>query len=154
MHITLVSSRAVLKNSSVTLYVNSNLIGSQKLHYINSSISVNSTPSSMSIHAVVGTLPMFRLQSPVVWRQASCYLFEEIISTQTVQTLYKLGPNYLGSFQSPPTSNDLNESLTLNTSLISEDKIIFGLHAQNIFEMTLAKFRRVYSKNDSKTIGK
>ena len=50
--------------------------------------------------------------------------------------------------------NDLNESLTLNTSLISEDKIIFGLHAQNIFEMTLAKFRKVYSKNDSKTIGK
>jgi WD repeat and FYVE domain-containing protein 3 len=155
LHIALVWSRAVLKNSSVTLYVNSNLIASQKLHYINSSISANSTPSSMSIHAVVGTLPMFRLQSPVVWRQASCYLFEEIISPQAVQSIFRLGPNYLGSFQSPPnTTNDLNESLTLNTSLMTEDKIIFGLHAQNIFEMTLAKFRRVYSKNDSKTIGK
>lgn len=154
LHVTLVWSRAVLKNSSVTLYVNSNLIGSQKLHYINSSISANSTPSSMSVHAVIGTLPMFRLQSPVVWRQASCYLFEEIIPLQSVQSIYKLGPNYLGSFQSPPNTNELNESLTLNTSLISEDKIVFGLHAQNIFEITLAKFRKVYSKNDSKTIGK
>jgi hypothetical protein len=170
MHIALVWSRAVLKNSSVTLYVNSNLIGSQKLHYINSlTVTSNSTPSSQSIHAVIGTLPMFRLQSPVVWRQASCYLFEEIISAQTVQTFYKLGPSYLGSFQSPPppscnpTGNgdyglsadfSTEQSSLSSTSLISEDKIMFGLHAQNIFEMTLAKFRKVYSKNDSKTIGK
>ena len=31
---------------------------------------------------------------------------------------------------------------------------MFGLHAQKMFEMTLAKFRKVYNKNDSKIIGK
>ena len=67
LHIVLVWSRAVLKNSTVTLYVNSNLIATQKLQYINSNISASSAPSSTSIHAVVGTLPMFRLQSPVVY---------------------------------------------------------------------------------------
>jgi hypothetical protein len=31
---------------------------------------------------------------------------------------------------------------------------MFGLHAQNIFEMTLSKFRKIYNKNDSKAIGR
>lgn len=35
LHITLVWNRAVLKNSTVTLYINSKLIGTQKLHYMN-----------------------------------------------------------------------------------------------------------------------
>lgn len=109
--------------------------------------STQSQASQTSIHAVIGTLPMFRMQSPVVWRQASCYLFEEILTNSLVQSLYQLGPNYLGSFQSP--NIDSSDSL----ALIQEDKLIFGIHAQKSFEMTLAKFRKVYSKNDSKTIG-
>jgi hypothetical protein len=114
----------------------------------------------------------------VVWRQASCYLFEEILSNSHVNALYQLGPNYLGSFQSPtdfevPNSNTFAQSNNqpnqsgssqqsayntvssgLLTSHITEEKIIFGLNAQKMFEMTLSKFRKVYNKNDSKAIGK
>ncbi len=158
LHLTFVFSRAVLKNSSVSLYVNSNLIGTQKLNYINSYLNSNSSPSAMGIHAVIGTLPQFRVQSPVIWRQASCYLFEDIIQPNIIQSLYKLGPNYLGSFQSPnfETNSYDNTSnlLTSISSLVSDEKIVFGLHSQNIFEMTLSKFRRIYNKNDSKAIGK
>ncbi len=152
MHLTLVWSRAVLKQSSVTLYCNSNLIGTQRLHYINAfNMNVSaSNPASNSVHAVIGTLPIFRLQSPVIWRQASCYLFEDIFQQTTISSLYQLGPNYLGSFQS--LTNDSNE--TTSSILISEEKIVFGLHAQKAFEMTLAKFKKVYNKNDSKSIGK
>jgi hypothetical protein len=155
LHIVLVLSRAVLKNSMVSLYVNSKLIGSQKLHYINSTLAgANATPSTTSIHAVIGTLPQFRLQSPVIWRQASCYLFEDIVQPSTVNNLFRLGPNYLGSFQSPNIELN-NETGTLTSStLFQDEKIVFGLHSQNIFEMTLAKFRKVYNKNDSKSIGK
>jgi len=149
IHLTLVWSRAVLKQSTVTLFCNSKLIGTQRLHYINS-FNMNSNATSLSnnsIHAVIGTLPMFRLQSPCIWRQAACYLFEEIFQPVSVSTLYQLGPNYLGSFQ----SLDLNESVS---SLIAEEKIIFGLHAKKAFEMTLSKFKKIYNKNDSKSIGK
>lgn len=171
LHIVLVWSRAVLKNSQCTLFVNSKLIGSHKLHYINSiNMQTNPVPlSSISIHACIGTLPMLRVQSPVVWRQANCYLFEDILSPAHVNALYQLGPNYLGSFQSPSdidlstnanlpnvgtnstTSTSYSTSLPSSTSAsstallashISEEKIIFGLHAQKCFEMTLAKFRK------------
>ena len=107
-----------------------------------------------SIHAVIGTLPALRVQSPVIWRQASCYLFEDALSNQTIQCIYKLGPSYLGSYQSLPVDMYDGGSLLNNTFLIAEDKIIFGIHAQNIFEMTLSKFRKIYNKNDSKAIAK
>lgn len=174
LHIVLVWSRAVLKQSQCTLFVNSNLIGSHKLHYINSSSmqSNQAPPSSMSIHACIGTLPIFRSQSPIVWRQASCYLFEELLSPSHVNSLYQLGPNYLGSFQSPSEFDASSSGGAPNqtggatgmstsgaggssaaapgyttssaglTSHISEEKIIFGLHAQKVFEMTLSKFRK------------
>lgn len=93
---------------------------------------------------------MFRLQSPVIWRQASCYMFEDILQPQSVNVLYQLGPNYLGSFQ----SINLDSSESNTSTLITEEKIMFGLHAQKAFEMTLAKFKKVYNKNDSKSIGK
>jgi hypothetical protein len=180
IHIVIVLSRAVLKNSSATLYINSHLISSQKLHYINPSLVAGTSPSSISIHAVIGTLPLFRLQSPVVWRQASCYLIEDILSAQAITTVFALGPNYLGSFQSPHLDSLIqhNESqsqsgslaqssssssstvqsgvasTTSLTALVSEEKVIFGLHSSNEFEITMVKFRKIYNKNDSRTIGK
>lgn len=153
LHIVLVWNRAVLKNSSVSLYINSKLIDTQKLQYMNvigSSSSSQGQQASTSVHAVIGTLPMFRLQSPVIWRQASCYLFEDILTNQFIQNLYQLGPNYLGSFQAP--NSDSGDSLA--SMQLAEERLVFGLHAQKIFEMTLAKFRRIYNKNDSKIIGK
>lgn len=214
LHVCLVWNRAVLKNSTVTLYINSVNIGTHKLHYIPTALAANQNPANTSIHAIIGTLPLFRNQSPLVWRQGCCFLFEDTMSHATIATLYQLGPSYLGSFQSPPapppnasttlillesssisSSVDLSGSTAsgvignstsgnttsldsssgntsssaalqqaqqnmvaqqtlLNNQLISEEKIIFGLHAQKQFDMTLAKFRRVYNKNDSKAIGK
>lgn len=39
-------------------------------------------------------------------------------------------------------------------SLISEDKVIFGLNARSVSQMTLARLRKVYNKVDSKAIGR
>lgn len=94
------------------------------------------------------------MPSAVIWRQGNCYMFEDALSYQAIQCIYKLGPGYLGSFQSPPIDYIEANSMLNSTALVSEDKIVFGIHAQNIFEMTLAKFRKIYNKNDSKTIGK
>ena len=152
IHLCLVFSRSMLKHSTVTLYVNSNQISTQKLNYFNTIINGNGPPSTTSIHAVIGTLPMFRCQSPVVWRQSSCHLVEDTLNLNCVQLIYRLGPNYIGSFQSLDT--DANCNTITSSALFAEDRLMFGLHPTKMFEMTLAKFRYVYNKNDSKTIGK
>jgi len=37
---------------------------------------------------------------------------------------------------------------------ISEDKIIFGVYAHAMSQMTIAKMRKIYNKVDSKSIAK
>ncbi|CAF0895193.1 unnamed protein product [Brachionus calyciflorus] len=113
LHLRIVLNRAV----------NSKFIGTQRLNYINSTIMPNTMPSSLSIHDVIGTLPVFRSLSSVTWRQANCYLFEDIISYQSVQCIFNMGPNYLGSFQSLEMEN-------FNNSLIMEDRIIKSIAKQ------------------------
>jgi hypothetical protein len=39
-------------------------------------------------------------------------------------------------------------------TLIAEDKIIFGLNAMAVSQLTLAKIRKIYSKTDAKAIAK
>ena len=46
------------------------------------------------------------------------------------------------------TENDIS------SQIISEEKLIFGLHAHAVSLMTVAKIRKVYNKLDSKSIAK
>ena len=71
MHVALVWTRAsMLKPSTCAFYMNGKHVASQRLHYLGAMES-NATPASVSVHAVIGTLPVMRMQVPLVWRQAS-----------------------------------------------------------------------------------
>ena len=75
-----------------------------QLHYVSPNLGGGGTASpnaATSVFAYIGTPPQLRRQSKLLWRQGPCHLFEDIISTGTVQFLYSLGPNYIGSFQAP-----------------------------------------------------
>lgn len=37
---------------------------------------------------------------------------------------------------------------------IAEEKVVFGIHAHAMSQMTISKIRKVYNKVDSKTIAK
>lgn len=62
--------------------------------------------------------------------------------------MYQLGPNYMGSFLAP----DLNNLEVLQ--LVNEEKVVFGLNARAVTELTLNKIRKVYSRTDNKSIAK
>ena len=75
-----------------------------QLHYISPSLGGGGTASPAAVTSVftyVGTPPPLRRQSRLTWRQGPAHLFEDIVSTSSVSTIYTLGPNYVGSFQSP-----------------------------------------------------
>ena len=61
--------------------------------------------AATTVFAYLSTPPQLRRRSRLLWRQGPCNLFEDIISTATVQILYQLGPNYIGSFQAPILGN-------------------------------------------------
>ena len=55
------------------------------------------------ISAYVGTPPNpgYRRCSRLLWRLGPTHLIEEPLSGSTAEEMYRLGPNYVGSFQAP-----------------------------------------------------
>lgn len=101
VHLTVVLSRALLKQSQVDIYVNGRCLLSQKLSYIQANVGGAQAQLSenQSVHALVGTLPFFRRFSNLRWKMSSLYLIEEPISIETVRKIILLQPHYIGNLQ-------------------------------------------------------
>ena len=57
--------------------------------------------SSAAVYGFLGTPPQWRRHSKLVWKQGACLLLEEALAPAVVATVYRLGPNYLGTLQAP-----------------------------------------------------
>ncbi|XP_074041175.1 WD repeat and FYVE domain containing 3 bchs isoform X2 [Leptinotarsa decemlineata] len=149
-HVVVVLNRAVLKNSSFSLYLDGQQIHSQKMHYISQNpggASANLNVAS-SVYGYIGTPPAWRRYSRLCWKQGPCHLFEEVLPPTTVTNMYQLGPHYMGSFLAPK----LNSPEVIQ--LVTEEKVVFGLNAKAVSQLTLNKIRKVYSRTDNKSIAK
>ena len=155
-HLVIVLNRQVLKNSSFSLFVNGQHIATQKMLFINPTpgggggISSGNLNLATSIFGFIGTPPHWRRQSRLNWKQGPCLLLEDVVSPQLAATMYRLGPHYLGSLQAPQIATT-GEVLS---SQIAEDKIVFGLNAVAVTQLTLAKIKKIYSKVDNKAIAR
>ncbi|KAJ2950075.1 hypothetical protein O0L34_g11414 [Tuta absoluta] len=152
-HLALVLNRAVLKNSSFSLYLDGQHMHSGKLHYVSANPGGGAATLSgaSSVYCVIGTPPQWRRYSRLVWRQGPATLLEEVLPAQTVSIIYQLGPHYVGTLQAPLPPGQNQEPLT---PLVAEEKVVFGINARAMSQLTLAKIRKVYSKNDNKAIAK
>lgn len=124
----------------------------QKLHYISQNPgagSANLTTASQ-VFGYIGTPPIWRRYSRLCWKQGVCHLIEEVLNQQQVETIFCLGPHYVGSLQAPQIGK---QTEALNP-LVSEEKVLLGLNAKAMSQLTLAKIRKVYSRTDNKSIAK
>lgn len=124
----------------------------QKLHYISQYPGAGSAvlTNASSVYSFIGTPPAWRRYSRLCWKQGVCHLIEDIISAQVVSTIFALGPHYMGSLQAPQLGK---QSEPINP-LVSEERVVFGLNAKAMSQLTLAKIRKVYSRADNKSIAK
>lgn len=183
-HLVVVLSRALLKNSTCTVYLDGQYLASQKLHYISNSVGSsgmlnnlnNSQSNAVYVNAYIGIAPKLRCRVNITWRQGVCHLIEDNLTTHWINFIYGLGPSYVGSFQcltqqqqsssttSTSTGHSASQTQTQTASnnphvlnqmhlqQISEDRIMFGLNAKANSSMTLAKLKRVYSRQDCKQL--
>ena len=107
--------------------------------------------AASSVYAFIGTPPHWRRPSRLCWKQGPCLLFEDVASSSLASLLFKLGPHYLGSLQAPQLANAPTEVLS---SQVIEEKLVFGLNAVAVSQLTLAKIKKIYSKVDNKAIAK
>lgn len=124
----------------------------QKLHYISPAPGAGSVNASttQSVYSFIGTPPAWRRYSRLCWKQGVCHLIEDIVTAAVVSTIYALGPHYMGSLQAPQLGKQ-SEPLS---ALVAEERVVFGLNAKAMTQLTLAKIRKVYSKADNKAIAK
>lgn len=152
-HLAVVLNRAVLKNSSFSLFLDGQHMHTQKLHYISqtpggtTNSSVNATNS---VYAIIGTPPAWRRYSRLCWKQGVCHLLEDVLTAQVVSVIFQLGPHYMGSLQAP----QIRKQIEPMNPLVPEERVVFGLNAKAMSQLTLARIRKVYSRADNKTIAK
>ncbi|XP_055386714.1 WD repeat and FYVE domain-containing protein 3 isoform X2 [Condylostylus longicornis] len=151
-NLVVVLNRAVLKNSSLSLYLDGAPMHTQKLHYISQNPGAGSVNLAIAsqVYGYVGTPPIWRRYSRLCWKQGVCHLVEDVLNQQTVQTVYALGPHYMGSLQAP----QLGKHAEPLPPLAPEERVLLGLNAKAMTQMTLAKIRKVYSRTDNKSIAK
>ncbi|KAL3875787.1 hypothetical protein ACJMK2_033704 [Sinanodonta woodiana] len=152
-HLVLIFNRAgIMKNSNVSLFIDGEHIETKRIHYISPNLGVGGTASPTaftSVFAYIGTPPQLRRLSKLSWRQGPCHLLEDIISVTTVKNIYNLGPTYIGNFLTPYIGD-----LEIPGPFIPEEKVVFGIHAPAVTQLTVAKIRKMYNKVDSKSIAK
>ncbi|TGZ69892.1 hypothetical protein CRM22_003482 [Opisthorchis felineus] len=160
-HLAVVFSRAgMIKSSSCSVYLDGQLVGLQRLNYIGSSAAVSgflgrqTMPSTVC--AFVGTPATERRPSALIWRQGPMHFMEEPLQANRIALIARLGPNYFGSFQSPPpvfapSSISLEEPYH---PLLSEEKLVFGIYASTLSTLTLSRFRKIYSQADTKAVAR
>nr|XP_033770548.1 WD repeat and FYVE domain-containing protein 3 isoform X3 [Geotrypetes seraphini] len=160
-HLVVVMSKGMLKNSTVALYIDGQLINSVKLHYVHSSPGGSGSanpPVVSTVYTYIGTPPAQRQLSTLVWRLGPTHFLEEVLTAASVGATYDLGPNYVGSFQAVhgvPCKDSKSEAGNASlVSILPEEKVSFGLYALSVSSLTVARIRKVYNKLDSKAIAK
>uniref|UniRef100_A0A182NVL5 WD repeat and FYVE domain-containing protein 3 n=1 Tax=Anopheles dirus TaxID=7168 RepID=A0A182NVL5_9DIPT len=148
-HVAVTLGKISPKSSLLSIYLDGRHVHSQKINPI-SCISASAARNQAScFHAFIGTPPIWRMYSKLVWKQGVCNLIDESFDASAVARVYMLGPHYLGSFQDVR----LEDSEEMNP-LVAEDRVVFGINPKAFSYMTLHKIRKVYNRTDAKVIGK
>ncbi|XP_072138983.1 WD repeat- and FYVE domain-containing protein 4 isoform X2 [Mobula birostris] len=154
-HLAVTLSKDVRKNSTVFAYLNGKVIGTSKMQYIQTFPGVHFSLDSsavIDVHGLIGTPQIWKQRSSLVWRLGPTYLLEEVISSESVEFIHQLGPNYLGNFQSVYLPvNDLTNS-PVPSVLVAEEKVSFGINVISSEVMTITDIRKTYNEVDSRLI--
>ena len=149
--ITLGRPSTVLRyNNNLTVYMDGRQVGSAKTSFMMSTPAFANSVSNM-VCGFIGTPPLLRRRSGLRWRLGPVLLAEDLLSANNVSAIYGLGPSYSGSYQSVRTeAKNSGTMASVTQSLVNEDKIMCVLHPSLMSSMTVAKIRKVFSREDGR----
>lgn len=52
----------------------------------------------IDVCGIIGTPPIWKQHAALIWRVGPTYLFEEVLSSVSVERMYAQGTRYLGSY--------------------------------------------------------
>ncbi|KAK1164501.1 hypothetical protein AOXY_G14832 [Acipenser oxyrinchus oxyrinchus] len=154
-HLAVVIAKDMKKTCKLSAYLNGKIIGTAKMQYIQpfpgQSISMEPT-AVIDVYGIVGTPHIWKQMSSLIWRLGQAYLFEEVISSETVAALYKLGPNYSGNLQAVSFAGDDVNPEPSPSRLVNEERISFSINANSFSVTTVMDIKSCYNEVDSRQI--
>uniref|UniRef100_A0A8C5QK71 WDFY family member 4 n=1 Tax=Leptobrachium leishanense TaxID=445787 RepID=A0A8C5QK71_9ANUR len=138
--------KEVKRSCRVSVAIDGEVLAAAEMRYIQRFPGCSSSlePNSLvDIHAFIGTPKMWCQQSPLLWRISHAYLFEDVLSEDTLFLMQRLGPSYCGTFRNGDIS-----------SLLVEEKIIFGVNALSSYLTTITEIKDTFNDVDGRHVAK
>ena len=63
----------------------------------------------IDVYGLIGTPALWKEHAALVWRVGPSYLFEEVLSPESVAVIYTQGTAYLGNFLAPRNIGELGD---------------------------------------------
>nr|XP_033797067.1 WD repeat- and FYVE domain-containing protein 4 isoform X2 [Geotrypetes seraphini] len=154
-HLAVVVAKEIKRNSIVSAYIDGQIIGSTKIQYIQALPGDSLTlehAAFVDVYGFLATPKTWKQKSSLVWRLGPTYLFEETVALESLQMINRLGPSYCGNFQAVQIYGDYFLKEPILKPLVSEEKISFGINAENSSLCTIMDIKTFYNEVDSRLI--
>ncbi|KAJ3610112.1 hypothetical protein NHX12_022206, partial [Muraenolepis orangiensis] len=106
----------------------------------------------VDVCAVVGTPPVWKQPTALVWAVGPAFLFDEPLGPEAVATIYTQGTAYLGNYLA--LENTGPEAVAPPLRLVNEERISFGINPAVTTVTTVAQIREDYNEVDCRLIAK
>lgn len=127
--------RAFSGGSQLKCYVDGNLISSEKCRYakVSDVLACCTIGSEQTTIKDESYSPTVEKVYPFIGQMGPIYMFGDVLSSEQIKSVYRLGPSYMYSFlsdEAPPASDKSIYGTLFDAKDGLSSKIIFGLNAQ------------------------
>ncbi|XP_062852239.1 WD repeat- and FYVE domain-containing protein 4 [Trichomycterus rosablanca] len=155
-HLVVTMAKDIKKSCKVTAYLNQEVIGSVKMRYIQpfpGPSNAMDASAVIDVCGIIGTPPIWKQHAALIWQVGPTYLFEEVLSSDSVEIMYAQGTRYLGSYLALNTQ-DSDKPECFPVKLVSPERISFGMNPAVSTVTTVSDIRDQYNEVDSRLIAK
>ncbi|XP_042625050.1 WD repeat- and FYVE domain-containing protein 4-like isoform X1 [Cyprinus carpio] len=156
-HLCLVMAKGIKKSCLVNVYLNATSIGTAKIKYIQPfpGQSISMDPSAViDVSGIIGTPSLWKQHAALVWRVGPTYLFEEVLSSDQVETIYEQGTKYIGNYLALSAQGGETDGAMSQIRMVSPERISFAINMAVSTITTIVDIRDEYNEVDCRLIAK
>ncbi|XP_051772048.1 WD repeat- and FYVE domain-containing protein 4 isoform X3 [Ctenopharyngodon idella] len=152
-----VMAKGIKKSCLLTVYLNATAIGTAKIKYIQPfpGQSISMDPSAViDVCGIIGTPSLWKQHAALVWRVGPTYLFEEVLSSDQVETIYGQGTKYIGNYLALNVQGGETDGAMSQIRMVSPERISFAINPAVSTITTVVNIRDQYNEVDCRLIAK
>ncbi|RXN17560.1 WD repeat- and FYVE domain-containing 4-like protein [Labeo rohita] len=117
--------------------------------------SISMDPSAViDVCGIIGTPSLWKQHAVLVWRVGPTYLFEEVLSSDQVETIYGQGTKYIGNYLALNAQGGETDVAVPQIRMVSPERISFGINMAVSTITTVVDIRDQYNEVDCRLIAK